>query len=110
MPKLRYLLVDAEGINHIDATGEKAMHDVVDRLRASGVEVRFFRAKFQVLDALRRAGSMEEIGEERFLPHADRALQEAWERLAAGPDPCERDCPTECPLNRARVGAPNYRV
>mgnify|MGYP001240921946 CR=1 FL=1 len=113
MRDLQFLIVDAEGINQMDATGEEKLVSVVDRLREAGIEVLFIRTKMQVLDALRRTGSFDEIGERRFFPEPDRALKYVWDTLNSEDDEnCRRDCPVECPLNRARPTgtAPNYRV
>ena len=113
MRDLQFLIVDAEGINQVDATGEEKLVSVVHRLREAGIETLFIRTKMQILDALGHTGSYEEIGPSRFYPEPDQALKHVWNLLndSEGSD-CRRDCPTECPLNRARPTAsvPNYRV
>ena len=113
MRDLEFLIVDGEGINQVDATGEEKLVSVVQRLKEAGIETLFIRTKMQVLDALERTGSYEEIGADRFYPAPDQALKHVWNTLneAEGSD-CRRDCPTECPLNRAQpmASVPNYRV
>lgn len=113
MRDLRFLIVDGEGINQVDATGEEKLVSVVHRLDEAGIETLFIRTKMQVLDALERTGSYEEIGASRFYPEPDQALKHVWNVLndSEGSD-CRRDCPTECPLNRAGpiASVPNYRV
>jgi SulP family sulfate permease len=109
-PKLRYVIVDAEGINEIDATGEEMLVGVVRRLHEAGVEVLFARTKKQIIDALKRPGALNEIGPDRFYTTLDRAVAHAWEALEDH-YPCNRSCPTECPLLRPKPnGAVFYRV
>ena len=98
-PKLCYVIIDAEGINEIDATGEKMLVDVVQRLHEAGVEVLFARTKKQIMDALNRPGSLNEIGRDRFYTTLDRAVAHVWETLE-DQYPCNKSCPTECPLRR----------
>ena len=113
MRDLQFLIVDGEGINQVDATGEEKLVSVVRRLKDAGIETLFIRTKMQVLDALERTGSYEEIGESRFYPEPEQALKHVWNILndSEGSN-CRRDCPIECPLNRARpiASVPNYRV
>ena len=109
-PKLRYVIVDAEGMNEIDATGEDMLIRVVQRLHEAGVEVLFARTKKQVSDALDRAGMLQAIGRDRFHTTLDRALAHAWASLD-DQYPCKRSCPAECPLHRPKPqGAIVYRV
>jgi len=109
-PGLRYVVVDAEGINHIDATGEEMLLGVVLRLREAKVEVLFARVKKQIVDALDRTGSLAVIGRERFFPIPEQALNAIWRQVEAE-NLCTRSCPGECPLYRAKPkGALFYRV
>ena len=105
-PKLRYVIVDAEGVNEIDATGKEMLVGVVQRLHEASIEVLFTHTKKQIMDALNRAGALEEIGPDRFHTTLDRALAHVWEALE-NQYPCNRSCPAECPLHRPR---PDYRV
>ncbi len=90
-PQLRFVIVDAEGINQIDATGEEVLVELAGRLREAGIELLFSRTKKQVLDVLERSGFMDRVGRERFFWHNQEALQYAWSRL--GPDHA-----ASCPL------------
>ncbi len=38
-PDLRYLLLSGKGISEIDASGEETLRDLVDRLRATQIEI-----------------------------------------------------------------------
>ena len=109
-PHLRYVIVDAEGINQLDATGEEMLVGVVERLQEAQVEVLFARIKKQVVDVLEGTGSLKQIGEERFFATPDQAIQSVWAKLD-GSFPCHHVCPGECPLHRAKLkGAVFYRV
>jgi sulfate permease, SulP family len=109
-PHLRYVIVDAEGINQLDATGEEMLVGVVQRLREAQVEVLFAGTKKQVIDVLTGTGSLEQLGQERFFATSDRAIQAVWAKLD-GSFPCHHVCPGECPLHRTKPkGAVFYRV
>jgi len=72
---------------------------VVQRLHEAGVEVLFARTKKQIMDALNRPGALNEIGRDRFYTTLDRAVAHVWATLEDR-YPCNRSCPTECPLRR----------
>ena len=65
-PELRYLILDANGINRIDASGEQTLRNVVERLREVGIDLYLTQAKRQLIDALERSGLMEQIGRDHF--------------------------------------------
>jgi SulP family sulfate permease len=111
--RLKYLIVDAEGINQIDVTGEEMLLGVVRRLKEAGVEVIFTHAKKQILDALEQTGFRDLLGGDHFFSNADQALNYVWGKLDSGPrTDCVEDCPAACPLNRPKPNksVPNYRV
>ncbi len=94
-PELRYLILDADGINRIDASGEQALRNVVERLREVGLDLYFTRAKRQLTDALERSGLMEQIGRDHFFRWNQHALDYLWARL-------HPDYKARCPLNVPR--------
>ena len=111
--RLKYLIVDAEGINQIDVTGEEMLLGVMRRLKEAGVEVIFAHTKKQILDALELSGFRAQLGGDHFFPNADQALNYVWSQLDLGSrSDCVEDCPAACPLNRPRLNqsVPNYRV
>jgi SulP family sulfate permease len=91
-PQLRYLIVDAQGINQIDASGEQTLRGVVERLREVGIDVYFTRAKGQFIEALECSGTMEYIGRDHFFRWNQHALEYLWARLEPG-------YKAHCPLN-----------
>ena len=92
VPQLKFLIIEAEGINQIDASGEQTLRNVVERLREIGVELYFTRAKRQFTDVLERSGSIEYIGRDHFFRWNQHALEYLWARL----DPKYK---ARCPLN-----------
>jgi len=65
-PDLKFVIIDAEGINGLDATGEEMLHDLARRLKTLGIELLFARAKRQVMEILKRTGFVESHGKEKF--------------------------------------------
>jgi Sulfate permease and related transporters (MFS superfamily) len=67
MPDLRYILLDASGINDIDASGEEELALLVDRLHAAGYGFAVCNAKGPILAVLDRTHLFDKIGREKFL-------------------------------------------
>ena len=63
---MKFVIVDAEGINQLDATGEEMLVQLTERLDKNGIELLFARVKNQILDVLRHARYVERFGEARF--------------------------------------------
>ncbi|ACL04621.1 Sulfate permease [Desulfatibacillum aliphaticivorans] len=91
MPELREILIVANGINEIDASGEEALSLLVSRLRSGGVEVSFSGMKDSVKASLHRTHLYEHIGKENFYPLQVQALEAIHARAHRGSD--EKDCP-----------------
>jgi SulP family sulfate permease len=81
-PKAPYLLVVANGINELDASGEEVMRHLVERLHGNGVTVVFSGLKKQVIDVMRATGLFDCISQQHIFATADMAL-EAIHRWAA---------------------------
>ena len=96
-PDLKYIIVDGQGINQIDATGEDMLASLTQRLAKTGVQVIFANFKRQVLRVLRDSGFFDEMGQERFFAHTELALDAIWEELG------EKHDVAECPLTIACV-------
>ena len=79
----KYLLVVADGINQIDATGEELLHHLVERLREAGVEIVFSGLKKQIIDVLRATGLFDVIGQQNIFATENQALASIYERLGA---------------------------
>ena len=92
LPELRFLVLDAGGINQVDGSGEQTLRQVVERLRQAGIDVYFTRAKKQFTEALERTGSLDYIGRDHFFAWNQHALEHLWDRM----EPSYR---ARCPLN-----------
>ena len=80
--KLRFLVVDAEGINQIDASGEQALRGVIEQLRVAGVDVYFTRAKPPLMEALERSKVIDYIGRDHFFRWNQQHYEYLWARLS----------------------------
>ena len=96
-PDLKYVIVDGQGMNQIDSTGEEMLASLTRRLGKTGVTVLFANFKRQILRVLRDSGFFEQIGQERFFAHTEMAIDHVMELLGD-----EHDI-AECPLCLACV-------
>lgn len=80
-PQASHLLIVADGINSIDASGEEMLHNLVAQLQESGVEVVFSGLKKQVIDVMRATGLLALIGETNVFADEDHALVDISMRL-----------------------------
>ncbi|KMY67465.1 DNA repair protein [Desulfocarbo indianensis] len=104
MPHLKHILVVANGINDIDASGEDALSLIVDRVRSAGYDISFSHVKERVLEVMKRTHLLAKIGEDHVYPLAASAIAAIHEKAHAGSH--EEACPlvTVCPLDRVHVG------
>ena len=95
-PELKFLILDAQGINSIDATGEGILHELLERLESNGIELLIARAKVQFIGALTESGLLAKIGRERIFRRVAEAVYYATARLD---DPASTEClriPSAC--------------
>ncbi len=100
-PDLKFIIVDAEAITEIDATGEDMLHQLSLRLAALHIEFVFARTKRQVMDVFVRTGFAGPEWIDHFYRHDESAIEFAWQNIHN----CEQDvCPLakdkECPARR----------
>ncbi|MGV6826848.1 MAG: SulP family inorganic anion transporter [bacterium] len=91
-PDLKFIIVDGEGINQLDSTGEEMLRLLTERLASNNIELVVARMKRQFMQTIRRSGLFEVIGEEKFFSRITYALDYVWDRLG---DSYDR---TKCPL------------
>ncbi|MEW5912830.1 MAG: SulP family inorganic anion transporter [Thermodesulfobacteriota bacterium] len=98
MPELKHILVVANGVNDIDASGEDALSLIVDRVRSAGYDISFSGLKENVLEAMQRTHLLAKIGEDHIYPLASVAIGAIHE--TAHRDSREQSCPlvSVCPL------------
>ena len=91
-PKLRFIVIDAAGINQLDATGEEVLHHLAERLEDHGIELVVAGMKKQFMDVIRRTRLIEYLGEEHFFSDVQHGLDYVWDKLGEDYDR------TTCPL------------
>ncbi|MFA6314410.1 MAG: SulP family inorganic anion transporter, partial [Sterolibacterium sp.] len=79
--RLKYILVVASGINHIDASAVEMLRRLVRRLGECGITLVFSGAKRQFLEVVERTGLAAEIGEECLFGSDAMALQALLRRV-----------------------------
>ena len=94
-PDLKFVVIDAEGINEVDATGEEMLNELVTRLESLGIELLMARVKKPVMDILKRSGFVEHWGRDKFFRLRTHAFNYAWGKLDEG----HKDT---CPLHVAK--------
>ncbi len=67
------LILDASGINDIDATGAQVMSEIVDDLESGGIDLHLANVKGPVRDVLRRCGLWERL-DDRIHPSTHDAV------------------------------------
>ena len=96
--KLKHIIIVASGINDMDASGEEALSLIVDRVRASGVDISLCGVNESVMAVLERTHLLEKIGQDHVYPTMETAICATHE--SAHRDGDEDNCPltTVCRL------------
>lgn len=86
-PKAKHMLIVADGVNQLDASGEEVIHHIVERLRSNGIRVVFSGLKKQVIDVMRNTGLFDYISQDNIFPDENMALDAIYaEVLEADPN------------------------
>ena len=96
-PDLRYILLDAKGINDMDASGEEALAMLVERLRAAKLGFAMCGVKGQVMAVMERTGLLNKIGMENLYPDTESAVNDIVTKVHTNTDLPEKGC-KNCPL------------
>ena len=64
--ELHTVVIDASGINQIDASGEAAFREIYEDYEARGIELRLADVKGPVRDVFERSGFTDTVGKDRF--------------------------------------------
>ncbi len=94
-PDLKFIIIDAEAITEIDATGEDMLHQLSLRLVTLGIELVFARTKRQVMDVFVRTGFAGPDWIDHFYRSDKGAIEFAWQNISH----CEEEV---CPLSTER--------
>lgn len=95
-PTVKAVVLMAQGINSIDASGEEALSEITSRLDRQGIRLLLCGAKQPVRDLLDRAGYTGRFGADRFKATELEALDAAWAAVGC-------DHRGDCPLLRPRI-------
>jgi len=98
-PDLRYILLDARGINDMDASGEEALSMIVDRLRAANLGFAMSSVKGQVMAVMERTHLLDKIGSENLYPDTKSAVADITAIIHTNTDLPEGGC-KDCPLTQ----------
>jgi len=97
-PRAKHMLIMANGINQLDASGDEVIHHMVERLRSNGIRIVLSGLKKQVLDVMEHSGLIKFIGQENIFPDENMALDSIYaEVLKADPD-------AQCRLMKQHIG------
>ncbi len=98
-PDLRYILLDARGINDMDASGEEALEMICRRVRSADLGFAMCGVKGQVLAVMERTGLINEIGKEHIYADSKAAVTALVEIVHRNTDLPEDGC-KDCPLTQ----------
>jgi MFS superfamily sulfate permease-like transporter len=90
MPELKHLLIVANGINDMDASGEEMLSLIVDRVRTAGYDISFAGLNERVLAVMKRTHLYERIGEKNIYSTIFDSVQAIH---ASGHTQCKLNCP-----------------
>ena len=80
-PDLKYILVVANGINGLDASGVEMLRNLIDRLSQNKITLAFCSIKGTVTDVMQRTGLLDMIGPENIFHSEKAALEDIGKRL-----------------------------
>lgn len=98
-PDLRYILLDARGINDMDASGEEALAMLVNRVRSAGLGFAMCGVKGQVMAVMARTGLLDKIGRDHLFANTKEAVKVITKFIHTDTDLPEGGC-DDCPLSR----------
>jgi len=82
-PDISYVLVDARGINGLDASGAAMLRNLVTRLNGSGITLIFYNIKLPVLEVMQRTGLQDDIQQKNIFLSERDTLKDIKKRLEA---------------------------
>lgn len=98
---LKHIIIVADGINDIDASGQEAMSFVVDRVRRAGIDISLSGANDSVMAALTRTHLAAKIGEDHFFPTMQSAINAIHTLTHLDGD--EESCPLKTVVTASRA-------
>jgi len=92
-PDVKFIILDAEGINMLDSTGQMVLTQLRERLEKANVQFLVARMKRQFMQTIHRTGAVGASTDEIFFSRLTFALAYAWTDLEC--DKCDdtKNCP-----------------
>ena len=88
---LRHIVIAANGISDIDASGEEALSLIIDRVRSAGVDISLSGVNYKVLEVMRQTYLLEKIGLNHIFSTMEIAILSIHDRTHQ--DSKESACP-----------------
>ncbi|HSO20094.1 MAG TPA: SulP family inorganic anion transporter, partial [Desulfosarcina sp.] len=88
---LRHIIIAAEAINDIDASGLESLSLIVDRVRSAGIDISMSGVHEPVLQVLRRTHLLDKIGDDHIYANMKQAIRAIHDQTHRGGS--ERSCP-----------------
>jgi len=88
---LKHIIIVANGINDIDASGEETLSLLVDRVRSAGVDISMSGVNESVMSVLDRTHFTAKIGKDHLYPTMEKAISSVHKEAHASGD--EEVCP-----------------
>ncbi len=71
---LRYIILDAQSINHVDSSAMQVLAELISDLKARGIDLFFADVKGPVRDAMARNGIRDQLGSDQFFMDVQSAV------------------------------------
>ncbi len=89
--ELKHIIIVAESINDMDASGQESLSLTVDRVRSAGIDISLSSVHEPVMQVLRRTHLLYKIGEDHIYPTLKKAIRAIHEQTHKGGN--EKNCP-----------------
>ena len=96
---MNHILVEASGIDEMDATGQEALSLIVDRVRSAGHGISLCGVKKNVLDVMKRTYLYQKIGAEHFFPTQAMAIESIYKEANRATGEREGPLMAYCPVS-----------
>jgi MFS superfamily sulfate permease-like transporter len=98
---LKHIIIAAESINDLDASGTESLSLVVDRVRSAGIDISLSNVHEPVMRVLKRTHLYDKIGADHFYPTMRQALRAIHKQTHRG------GSELSCPLTSVRTLSDN---
>ena len=89
--ELKHIIISAESIIDMDASGQESLSLVVERVRSAGIDISFSSIHQPVMAVLERTHLLYKIGEDHIYPTLKQAIRAIHKQTHKGGS--ERNCP-----------------